>query len=425
MQSTLTRLNQVNPFTNPTLFMLVVILTLPILLFSSRFPEWPPLLVVGLLLIVFLLRGMANGRLLGHTPADFPLYVLLLLIPVNLWATPDMSATLPRTYALIANIALFWAITAQRESRWLPWSSWALLAAALLISGITLLGTNFTGSKFPIIGQAVFNAIPTLWQPFWNAAGMNPNLSGGLLALFWAPAFVFLVKGPGWKLRLAGGATTAILTTMLLLAQSRGALLGVLVAVIILTILLNWRLIFLWLLLAVAALIALPQVFPGLSPDVLFSNGGSGITTLAGRLEIWSRALYMIQDFAFTGVGQGMVEPVIHILYPLFLISPDTSFGHAHNIYLQTAAEMGLPALIAALAFYLLLLILPLRRLRQNQDGLAASLALGLFGMIIVYLIHGLVEVITYAPRGAIIVWGLFGLLVAVTTSQSLGSDPD
>lgn len=425
MQSIRAQINQVNPFTHATIFLLVVLVTIPILLFSTHFPEWLPILVIGLLLVVFLLRALANGRLLGHTPADFPLYILLLLIPLNLWATPDLAVTLPRAYALIANIVLFWAIAAQRESRWLSLSPWALLAAALLISGITLLGTNFAGSKIPIFGQAVFNAIPALWQPFWNTTGMNPNLSGGLLALFWAPAFVFLLKGPGWKLRLVGGGTTAILTTMLLLAQSRGALLGILVAVIILTMLLNWRFVFLWLLLSVVAFIAVPQISPGLSLDALFSSGGSGITTLSGRLEIWSRALYMIQDFAFTGVGQGMVEPVIDILYPLFLISPDSIFQHAHNIYLQTAAEMGLPALIAMLGFYLLLLILPLRRWHQGQSGLAASLSLGLFGMVIIYLVHGLVEVITYAPRGAIIVWGLFGLLVAVTSSLSLSVKSD
>ena len=423
MQSIRTRINRFNPFTYPTLFTLAVIFPLPILLFSSRFPDWLPLVIIGWLVLVFLLYALANGRLPGHTPADFPLYILLLLIPLNLWATPDLAVTLPRTYALIANLAIFWAIAAQRESRWLPLSGWALFAVSLIISGITLLGTNFAGTKIPIIGQTVFSAIPQLWQPFWNTVGMNPNLSGGLLALFWPPAFIFFIKGPGWKLRLAGGAITAILTIMLLLTQSRGALLGILIATIIMTLILNWRFLFLWLLLGAAAVIALWQLVPNFATAALLDSSGGGATTLAGRLEIWSRAIYMIQDFPFTGVGQGMVEPVIDILYPLFLISPDAAFQHAHNIYLQTAAEMGLPALIATLAFYLLLIFLPLKQLRQHPSALAASLALGLLGAVIVYLVHGLVEVIVYAPRGAIIVWGLFGLLVAVTTSHSLTNE--
>ena len=423
MQSIRTRINRFNPFTYPTLFTLAVIFPLPILLFSSRFPDWLPLVIIGWLVLVFLLYALANGRLLGHTPADFPLYILLLLIPLNLWATPDLAVTLPRTYALIANLAIFWAIAAQRESRWLSFSGWALFAVSLIISGITLLGTNFAGTKIPIIGQTIFSAIPQLWQPFWNTVGMNPNLSGGLLALLWPPAFIFFIKGPGWKLRLAGGAITAILTIMLLLTQSRGALLGILIATIIMTLILNWRFLFLWLLLGAAAVIALWQLVPNFATAALLDSSGGGATTLAGRLEIWSRAIYMIQDFPFTGVGQGMVEPVIDILYPLFLISPDAAFQHAHNIYLQTAAEMGLPALIATLAFFLLLIFLPLKQLRQHPSALAASLALGLLGAVIVYLVHGLVEVIVYAPRGAIIVWGLFGLLVAVTTSHSLTNE--
>jgi putative inorganic carbon (HCO3(-)) transporter len=427
MQAIRSRTNRLNPFTHATVFTLVMILPLPILLFSDRFPEWLPLVVVGLLVLVFLLRGLANGRFLGQTPADFPLYIILLLIPLNLWATPDLAVTLPRIYALVANIAIFWAIAAQRDSRWLPFSSWGLLALSLIISAITLLGTNFSGAKFPFVGQAIYNAIPRLWQPFWNAVGMNPNLSGGLLALLWPPAFIFLLKGPGWKLRLAGGITTAILTGMLLLAQSRGALLGVLVAAVILTLILNWRFLFLWLLLGITAVIALYQLVPDFAPaDLLNSNAAeAGVATIAGRLEIWSRVIYMIQDFPFTGVGQGMVEPVIDILYPLFLISPDQIFQHAHNIYLQTAAEMGLPALIALLAFFLLLLFLPLKQLRQHPNALGASLTLGLLGTMIVFLIHGMVEVITYAPRGAIIVWGIFGLLTAVATSQTFIQEPE
>ncbi len=426
MQSMRIRLNQINPLTNASVFGLIIVLPLPILLFSAHLPNWIPALAVGLLLAIFLLRGMANGRLLGFTPADFPLVILLALIPLNLWATPDISITLPRIYALIANIAIFWAVAAQHESRWLPFSAWALLAAGLVIGGFTLLGTNFTDFQLPFINQAVHKAIPTLWRPFWNPAGMNPNLSGGLLALFWPPAFIFLIKGPGWPVRLAGGITMAFLTAMLLLAQSRGAALGILTAVIILTILLNWRWLMFWIISAAIAFFALPQLFPSFAFANLLNDGAAGdVVTLAARLEIWSRTLYMIQDFPFTGVGHGMVEPVIRILYPLFLINPNAVVGHAHNIYLHTAAEMGLPALVVMLAFYLLLLLLPLKRLRQTPTGRAANLSLALFGTIIVYLTHGLVEVITYAPRGAIIVWGLFGLLVAVTTSHTLAADLD
>ena len=41
------------------------------------------------------------------------------------------------------------------------------------------------------------------------------------------------------------------------------------------------------------------------------------------RLEIWSRAIYMLQDFPFTGIGMGAFRQVANLLYPFFLAGPD------------------------------------------------------------------------------------------------------
>ena len=92
--------------------------------------------------------------------------------------------------------------------------------------------------------------------------------------------------------------------------------------------------------------------------------------------------------------------------------------GHPHNIYLQALAEMGFFGLIAHLAIYTGLGTLLVQRARERTAGVYRTLALGLLGTLIVFLVHGLFEVITYAPRAAIIVWGLFGLMLAVSTSR-------
>jgi putative inorganic carbon (HCO3(-)) transporter len=87
---------------------------------------------------------------------------------------------------------------------------------------------------------------------------------------------------------------------------------------------------------------------------------------------------------------------------------------HMHNIYLQTGVELGLPGLMAHVAVYVSLFYLLLRRAMDRQAGYYRGLALGLLGSLIVFLTHSFFEVITYAPRAAIVVWGLFGLMVAV-----------
>ncbi len=81
--------------------------------------------------------------------------------------------------------------------------------------------------------------------------------------------------------------------------------------------------------------------------------GSDAINSLEGRVEIWSRALYGIQDFPFTGMGMGTFRRVVPILYPLFTIAPDHDIGHAHNHLLAAGVDLGIPGLIAYLALWL------------------------------------------------------------------------
>jgi O-antigen ligase len=77
------------------------------------------------------------------------------------------------------------------------------------------------------------------------------------------------------------------------------------------------------------------------------------LNSLQGRLELWSRAIYGIQDFPFTGMGMNTFRKLVHMRYPLFLTSPNVDIAHAHNEFLQAALDLGIPGLIAFIAIYL------------------------------------------------------------------------
>jgi uncharacterized protein involved in response to NO len=74
---------------------------------------------------------------------------------------------------------------------------------------------------------------------------------------------------------------------------------------------------------------------------------------------------------------------------------------------------MGYPGLIAYLAFYIVLLFALIRRIRQSHDW-RQPLAIGLLGSLTVFLVHGIVDVPSYSPLSAIVIWGLFGFMMAV-----------
>lgn len=77
--------------------------------------------------------------------------------------------------------------------------------------------------------------------------------------------------------------------------------------------------------------------------DETFSSG------VGGRREIWSATRTMIADFPVTGVGVGAYARAMSVYQP----PHDFSFNHAHDEYLQIAAEGGL--VLSALIFVAIL----------------------------------------------------------------------
>jgi putative inorganic carbon (HCO3(-)) transporter len=171
------------------------------------------------------------------------------------------------------------------------------------------------------------------------------------------------------------------------------------------------------------------------------SSGGT-LTSLAGRQEVWSRALYMTQDFPFTGIGLGTFDRVQLLLYPFFLSAG--LVHHAHNLFLQVAVDLGLPGLIAYLALWLgsfhstwqaYRVLSPPGNLRnrvsprnpiseplcERVPPWLPSLALGLFGSQMAMTLHGLLDTPVWANKLAFLPWFAFGLSAALwkwTTSH-------
>ncbi len=147
--------------------------------------------------------------------------------------------------------------------------------------------------------------------------------------------------------------TGLLVPVVLLLTQSRGGLLTLGVILLLLAAL-RWRRGWaLSALVLIALIITIAVIGPGQLLE--FISTDSAFTTLEGRVEIWSRAGYMVQDFPFSGIGMGSFTRVADTLYPFFLAEPG-EIMHAHNLFLQIAVDLGIPGLIAWLSIWLLVI---------------------------------------------------------------------
>jgi putative inorganic carbon (HCO3(-)) transporter len=154
----------------------------------------------------------------------------------------------------------------------------------------------------------------------------------------------------------------------------------------------------------------------GLRSVVEAITTSGSVSTLEGRQEVWSRAIFMIRDFSFTGIGMGTYGEVADAMYPFFLASPGTT-PHAHNLFLQIAVDLGIPGLIAWLAILFLMIsgswqIYHFGRLIGNNWF--ALLGAGLLCSQIALVVHGLTDAVTWGMvKPAPLVWALWGLTAA------------
>jgi O-antigen ligase len=106
------------------------------------------------------------------------------------------------------------------------------------------------------------------------------------------------------------------------------------------------------------------------------------------RMAHWQSALRMWTDHPWLGVGIGNYEPVYaRYALPLWPLP----LGHAHNYYLNVAAEAGLLGLGAYLLVWGVALLVSLRSLRRSW-GWHWAVALGVFGALVHLSVHNLFD---------------------------------
>jgi len=382
-------------------------------------------------LIILPLLWIGNRIITGHfvprTPYDVVILTLLVMVLVSLYATYDIAVSLPKITGVLLGVSAFYVVVGFIGA---PRQLYQVLTVVLLgitvFLGVVLVGSSW-GSKFAVL-QQLSSRLPSLFRGLPGAdSGFHPAEVGGTLTwLVFLPVAVAIGLVAQGKIRrvwpwLIGlSVLTVALLLALLLTQSRSAWLGVAAgAAVMLWLAGRWGRIALGLCVAVLAIGLVLGV-----PDRLMSNGGSSLVTtadqaafnpnLADRTEIWSRAIYGMQDFPFTGMGLGTFRYVLPVLYPLFSVSPDVDLGHAHNEWLQAGVDLGLVGLIAFVALQGLSLLLAYRAFRMAWPALVRWLMAGVLAGLVAHSIFGLTDAVALGAKPGVLVWVLMGLSAAV-----------
>ncbi|HEU0026381.1 MAG TPA: O-antigen ligase family protein [Ktedonobacterales bacterium] len=329
------------------------------------------------------------------------LLVIILSIVTAYTRTPVIKEALKWGEVVVVACAAWGFIRTERQLIWLAWGviagglAEALLGCAQEIFASGLLGPG--GSSVRVFGT--FD---------------QPNPYGGYLNLSLPVALALALFGRDPRMRWVAGGSSMLLLFALYLANSRGALLG-LVAAVIVIVAVGWRLERQAAILAAigAPLVAIAWVthlIPLSVQDKLLAQFRINDVSLTAqvndanfstieRLAHWVAGLRMFAAHPILGVGAGNYSAAYqHYKIPGW----DESLTHAHNYYINVAAETGALGLLAFLALVCAALYLGWRatratdRQRGGRGGLtgvdARALSIGFAAVIIALCIHNVTD---------------------------------
>ncbi len=416
----------------------VLILAAPFLLFPS--PVCSPVLAVvpGLWILAWLLRR----RALPRTPFNLTLLMMAVMVLVSEYATYDLAFSLPKIAGMVFGLGVFFAMARAGESPagwWLGLCTFLLMGVA--IAGLGLFGTNWSSGKFAWLAPITLRLAPRIT----GLPGAEPGFSANELAgaLVWVLPLWLVLAALVW--RRARGLDSALgcwrtvalvslvsiaalfIAGILVLTQSRGGYLGLAVALAaMLFVMMPARArVPIVILIGLAILVSgvlfsnvVLGLLTGLPGDELDAPGASALETVKGRMEVWSRAVYGLQDFMFTGMGMNTFRRVVHVLYPLFLIGPDAEISHAHNEFLQAGLDLGIPGLIAFVALYLgaFGMLVWTWRAVEWVEGKAwvRAIGLGLGGGLLAHIVYGMTDAVTLGAKPGFLFWMLLALVATL-----------
>jgi O-antigen ligase len=134
------------------------------------------------------------------------------------------------------------------------------------------------------------------------------------------------------------------------------------------------------------------------------------------RISMWGDALPLIKHHPWLGTGFGT--------FPIAYTSSQTAFlsqfvNHAHNDYLEVAADLGIPATATLFVSILFILGRAIRSFLSGERDFERAVALGCAGSIVAILLHSFADFNLYIPANALLLATILGLAVSVRMPSS------
>lgn len=246
----------------------------------------------------------------------------------------------------------------------------------------------------------------------------NPNFYAEYLVLMVPLGLALVLGSRGLFRRFVMGAATLLLFAALILTYTRGSWMATGIGVILMSLLTNAWLVWVWIGLFAVAFATAPGVASRLASITNITGGTAGF-----RMKLWRIAAGIIGEHMWTGIGIGNYYDVFT---EYIFRHPELSVGWviygAHNSYLTFWAETGIFGILSFVAIILISIKYSLYLSRAKaKDKYLSWINSAIVAGVIGFAINSLTSNSFHHPQGAVFFWLLLGLQVAI---DGLGPEP-
>lgn len=340
------------------------------------------------------------------TPFDKVVMLLVILSAISICNSPDKAISIYNYQYLMGRYILIYYLlvnTVHTEAQ-LKQVARALMASAC---AVTLYGfyqyffdvKMLTGEwvdpeQFPELKHRVFSTLK------------NPNLLAGYLVTMISIAGGFCCKAENKKSRLLWFGLIIIFAICLVLTYSRGAWVSILAVITVYGVLYNRRVFWLLALLPLAALFNHDLVMERLLSILNPTDTSAGL-----RWALWESTIAMIADHPLIGVGWGAYR-LVYPEYDFYVNNASTIIFHAHNMYLQIAAEIGIPGLFAFLYIMYGHAYKALQLIKKSSIPWVKGLMLGLCSATAALTVSGFTDYVLFNIQLSMLFWLLNAIII-------------
>ena len=386
------------------------------------------LLVVGWL--VYIYKSVKGFFEWERTPFDFPIAIFVVISFLSIFVSPDPAFSFYNCYNLVGRYVLTYYLVVQslniKDVKQVKVSSDTdkhVVRVALLEQVKTLLyvmcfslaivivygflqaffGIGLTSEEAMVwTDNTIFPGLKTRVFSTWQ----NPNLLGGYLDFMLGMLMGIFVVVKNRNLRIAIGILFCITAFCLTLTYARGACLSIAVVMAVYGALYNRKILVALIVLAVILLVSDAALVERLTS--VFSKLD---TSSEMRLAFWESTIAMILDHPLLGIGWGAYF-MVYPSYDYYMQGDFIKIVHAHNMYLNFMAEIGLFGFVSYMVYFFGIIYKAFKTQISDIEPLNKGVMLGIGLGMSALALNGLTDYVMFNTELSMLVWLFSGVAV-------------